>query len=59
MKYRELANLDIIALEEELEKYKKELLNLRFQKALGELANSARIRQVKKTVARIKTKLQN
>ncbi len=34
---------------------KKELFNLRFQLATGQLANTARIREVKKDVARIKT----
>lgn len=34
---------------------KKELLNLRFQKASGELENTARFREVKKDVARINT----
>jgi large subunit ribosomal protein L29 len=34
---------------------KKELFNLRFQLATGQLANTSRIRDVKKDVARIKT----
>ncbi len=34
---------------------KKELLNLRFQKATGELAGTARFKQVRKEIARIKT----
>lgn len=36
---------------------KKELLNLRFQKATGELQNTARFGEVKKDIARIKTYL--
>lgn len=35
--------------------HKKELFNLRFQKATGELENTARFREVKKAIARIKT----
>lgn len=35
--------------------HKKELFNLRFQKATGELENTARFREVKKSIARIKT----
>jgi len=35
--------------------YKKELFGLRFQQATGQLENTARIRQVRKTIARIKT----
>ncbi|MGN0941151.1 MAG: 50S ribosomal protein L29 [Selenomonadaceae bacterium] len=34
---------------------KEELFNLRFQLATGQLENPARIREVKKTIARIKT----
>lgn len=35
----------------------KELFNLRFQKATGELENTARFRQVRRDVARVKTLL--
>ena len=34
---------------------KEELFNLRFQHATGQLENPMRIREVKKTIARIKT----
>ncbi len=34
---------------------KKELFNLRFQLATGQLANPARIREIKKGVARVRT----
>ncbi len=34
---------------------KKELLNLRFRKAAGELENSSRFKQVRKEIARILT----
>jgi len=40
---------------EELEGYKRELLNLRFQWQAGELRNSARYNQTRKDIARIKT----
>ncbi len=40
---------------ESLADAKKELFNLRFQNATGQLANTARIREVKKDVARIRT----
>jgi large subunit ribosomal protein L29 len=36
---------------------KKEQLNLRFQKASGQLENTARVRQVRRDIARIKTVL--
>ena len=35
--------------------YKEELFNLRFQNAIGQLNNSGRIKEVKKTIARILT----
>ena len=35
--------------------YKGELFNLRFQQATGQLENTARLRQVRKNIARIKT----
>ena len=40
---------------ESLADAKKELFNLRFQLATGQLANTSRIREVRKDVARIKT----
>ena len=38
---------------------RKEQFNLRFQKASGQLDNTARVRQVRRDIARIKTMLQN
>jgi ribosomal protein L29 len=38
-----------------VEGFKRELFELRFQQATGQLENTARIRQVRKTIARIKT----
>jgi len=37
--------------------YKEELFNLRFQLATGQLENTARISEVRKSIARIKTVL--
>ena len=42
-------------LEDQLVKLKKEQFNLRFQQASGQLENVARVRQVRRDVARIKT----
>ena len=36
---------------------KKELFNLRFQRASGQLENTARIREVRRNIARVKTML--
>jgi large subunit ribosomal protein L29 len=37
---------------------KKEQFNLRFQRATGQLENTARVRQVRRDIARIQTVLQ-
>ena len=42
-------------LDDELLKLKKEQLNLRFQRATGQLENSSRVRVVRRDIARIKT----
>ena len=42
-------------LREELVTLKKEAFNLRFQQATGQLENPARLRSVKRDVARVKT----
>ena len=44
-------------LEDEALKLKKEQFNLRFQKASGQLENTARVRQVRRDIARIQTLL--
>lgn len=41
----------------ELEGLKKEQFNLRFQAAAGQLENTARVREVRRDIARIKTVL--
>ena len=40
---------------EALTKLKKEQFNLRFQRASGQLENTARVRQVRRDIARLKT----
>jgi len=42
-------------LNQELVAAKKELFNLRFQNATNQLANTARIKEVRKNIARIQT----
>jgi len=53
----ELVLMDPAELEGRLTESRKELFNLRFQLATGQLDNSARIRDVRKEVARILTVL--
>ena len=55
MKVSELRELSTPELEEKLASCKQELFNLRFQKAVNKLENPMRIKDVKKTVARILT----
>jgi large subunit ribosomal protein L29 len=40
---------------EQVENLGKEIFNLRFQRASGQLENTARVRQVRRNIARIKT----
>ena len=42
-------------LTDELLNLKKEQFNLRFQRATGQLENTARVRQVRRDIARIRT----
>ncbi len=51
----EIRNLSADEQEEKISELKEELFNLRFQQATGQLENPMRIREVKKTIARIKT----
>jgi len=44
-------------LNDELVKLKKEQFNLRFQRANGQLEKTNRIREVRRSIARIQTKL--
>lgn len=55
MKVNEIRDLSTGELSEKLASLKEELFNLRFQLATGQLENPMRIREVKKSIARIKT----
>ncbi len=55
MKAVELRELNYRELSEKLAESKEELFNLRFQLATNQLDNTARLKAVKKTVARIRT----
>ena len=50
-----IQGMDDAKLKEELTKLKKEQFNLRFQQATGTLEKAARIRVVRRDIARIKT----
>ena len=51
----ELKNKSVEELNNELVAAKKELFNLRFQNATNQLDNTARIKEVRKNIARIQT----
>jgi large subunit ribosomal protein L29 len=53
----ELRALDAETLEEKLKEAKEELFNLRFQNATGQLDNTARLKTVRREIARIYTVL--
>lgn len=57
MKANEIRNLTTAEIEQKVISLKEELFNLRFQLATGQLDNPARIRQVRKDIARAKTTL--
>ncbi len=58
MKAEELRGKTVDELDDELIKLRREQFNLRFQGATGQLENTARVRQVRRGIARIKTVLQ-
>jgi large subunit ribosomal protein L29 len=58
LKTEDLRAMSPDQLDDELIKLKKEQFNLRFQKATGQLASTARVREVRRDIARIKTAAQ-
>ena len=54
-KFSELEKLEMKDLKDKVLILRKESLNLRFQKSSGQLEKTARISQVRKQIARIKT----
>jgi large subunit ribosomal protein L29 len=57
MKVKQIRDLSDDELMQKIKDLKGELFNLRFQAATGQLDNPMRIREVRKTIARIKTVL--
>ena len=55
MKAADARGMDVGRIDEEVLKLKKEQFNLRFQRATGQLENTARVRQVRRDIARLKT----
>ena len=57
MKPAEIRELSADDLQAKLKDARQELFNLRFQMATSQLDNTARVRQVKKDIARIQTEM--
>ena len=57
MKVKEIRELSTEEIKEKLKESKEELFNLRFQQATGTLEKPSRIRDLRHTVARMKTVL--
>ena len=55
MKAEDLRTKTVDQLSDQLASLKKEQFNLRFQRATGQLEKTARIREVRRDIARIKT----
>jgi large subunit ribosomal protein L29 len=55
MNPEDIRRMTVDQLDDEVLKLKKEQFNLRFQRATGQLANTARVREVRRDIARIKT----
>ena len=54
MKFNDILEMTDVELNQKLGELKAELLNLRFQLEINQLDNPMRIKEVKKTIARIK-----
>ena len=54
MKFNDILEMTDVELNQKLGELKAELLNLRFQHEINQLDNPMRIKEVKKTIARIK-----
>ena len=55
MELKKMREMTETELNVELSKMKKELFNLRFQHATGQLENPVKMRELKKDIARVKT----
>lgn len=55
MKINEIRDMSAEDLDKKLAELKEELFNLRFQMATGQCENPMKIREIKKSIARIKT----
>jgi len=59
MKIKEIKKKTKNELIKDLDKFKKDLFNFRFQKINSQITNSSKINTIKKTLARINTTIKN
>ena len=59
MKIKEIKKKTRDELIKDLDKFKKDLFNFRFQKVNSQITNSSKINTIKKTLARINTTIKN
>ena len=55
MKISEVRDMTPDQMDDEVVKLRKEAFNMRFQRATGQLENTARLRQIRRSIAQIKT----
>tara|TARA_Y100001970_G_scaffold274088_1_gene373286 strand:+ start:1455 stop:1643 length:189 start_codon:yes stop_codon:yes gene_type:complete len=59
MKKKDLKKISKSEIQKNIDKFKKDLFNFRFQKINGQLKSPAKINETKKNIARLKTKMEN
>ena len=59
MKKKDIKKITKDQILKNIDQYKKDLFNLRFQKINGQLTNPAKINEIKKTIARLKTSVKS
>ena len=57
MKQKEIKKLSKDEIVKNIDKFKKDLFNFRFQKTNSQITNPSKIEQIKKNIARLKTTL--
>ena len=55
MKKKEIKKMTKSQAQKDIEKFKKDLFNLRFQKINGQVTNNSKIKETKRNIARLKT----
>ena len=55
MKKKEIKKMTKTQAQKDIEKFKKDLFNLRFQKINGQVTNTSKIKETKRNIARLKT----